>query len=86
LIGRTKSDLEDTKRLIPSPTTSSVFPCSVSDEQGINDVAKEMGSWDVLIMGAAHEPTPGPLMKQELSDWWRAYEVMLNTNLEIRIS
>jgi NADP-dependent 3-hydroxy acid dehydrogenase YdfG len=83
LIRRTKPDLDETKKLVPSATTSSVFPCSVSDEQAVKDVSKATDKWDVLIMGAAHEPIPGPLMQQELSDWWKGYEVRMNTHLEL---
>ncbi|CAG8975655.1 hypothetical protein HYALB_00008414 [Hymenoscyphus albidus] len=74
LIGRTEADLIDTQKLIPAPTTSAVFPVSVLDEEGIKRVATEVGSWNVLIMGAAHIPKPASTVNTELADWWLTYE------------
>jgi NADP-dependent 3-hydroxy acid dehydrogenase YdfG len=75
LVGRTESDLLETEKLVPTSTQVMTFACSVSDEKGMNEVAHQVGTWDILIMGAAHEPTPGPTIEQDLSDWWQAYEV-----------
>jgi NAD(P)-dependent dehydrogenase (short-subunit alcohol dehydrogenase family) len=77
LIGRTESTLEDTKMLIAEEypkCTASVFPVSVTDEAGMHDIAKQVGKWDVLVLGAAHISSPAAIVKTSLQDWWTAYE------------
>jgi NADP-dependent 3-hydroxy acid dehydrogenase YdfG len=69
LIGRTESDLVESQNLIPAPTTSTIFACSVVDEQAIQNAADKIGNWDVLIMGAGHEPSPGKIVDQKLADF-----------------
>ncbi|EHL02815.1 putative Uncharacterized oxidoreductase C30D10.05c [Glarea lozoyensis 74030] len=46
-----------------------------SDEKAIQNAAGKIGNWDVLIMGAGHEPSPAKIVDQKLVDFWTAYEV-----------
>ena len=79
LIGRTESDLLETQKQIPANTaTSSTFPTSVSDEVGIRKVAEAVGTWDVLIMGAAHKSIKAFIASTDVFEWWESYEVRTN--------
>ena len=76
LIGRSESTLAETQKLIPSGTTTcSVFPRDVTDEAGMETVAKAVGTWDVLILNAAYISAPVPIAKAPLNDYWKNYEV-----------
>ncbi|KAF7872450.1 hypothetical protein EAF04_003371 [Stromatinia cepivora] len=44
----------------------------------MRNVAREIGAWDVLIMGAAHEGIRGPISSTDISIWWESYEAIIN--------
>ncbi|KAI9649056.1 hypothetical protein NHQ30_001623 [Ciborinia camelliae] len=84
LIGRTEVDLLETQKQIPENTsTSSVFAISITDESGIRKVAEEVGTWDVLILGATHEGAKGPILSTDISKWWASYETGVKSILYV---
>lgn len=76
LIGRNEQKLLETQKILWGST--SVYPCSVTDEAKMKLVAEQIGSWDVLILNAAHISTPAPITKASLDDWWADYEVSIS--------
>ena len=38
-------------------------------------VAESVGTWDVAILNAGYMPTPIQVVKADISDYWKAYEV-----------
>ncbi|TGO61806.1 hypothetical protein BCON_0024g00060 [Botryotinia convoluta] len=80
LIGRNEANLLESQKRIPTNSaTSSIFATSVSDEDGIKKVADTVGTWDVLIMGAAHEGIKGPIVSTNISTWWESYETSVKS-------
>jgi len=51
-----------------------VFVASVADETEVKEIATQVGSWDVLALGAAHLSAPSTIVKAPLQDWWADYE------------
>jgi NAD(P)-dependent dehydrogenase (short-subunit alcohol dehydrogenase family) len=74
LIGRTESRLQDTARLIPTETKVEIFTASVTDAIRMKEVAMAVGSWDILVLNAAHVLTPASIVDASLQDWWQHYE------------
>ncbi|KAF2678078.1 NAD(P)-binding protein [Lentithecium fluviatile CBS 122367] len=80
LLGRTETTLQETASLISAtaePKTKpkvSVFPCSVTDDAAIRNVAKEVGSWDVLVLNAAYLSTPVKVADVDVDEFWKAFE------------
>jgi NADP-dependent 3-hydroxy acid dehydrogenase YdfG len=74
LIGRTESTLQETAKLIKGATKVEVFLASVTDEVRMKQIASTVGSWDILVLNAAHVLTPGPIVDASLHYWWQQYE------------
>lgn len=80
VIGRTESTLRETKTLIDLATKSrekvkvSVFVCSVVDKAAIQNVAKTVGSWHVLVLNAGYISSPISIVDVEVDEFWKAYE------------
>ncbi|KAL1592028.1 hypothetical protein SLS60_011620 [Paraconiothyrium brasiliense] len=77
LVGRTSATLEETAaaiRDISDKITISIFAASVADEQAVQNIAREVGAWDVLILNAAHLSPPNTVLNIPLSDFWTSYE------------
>ena len=51
-----------------------VFPVSATDETAMQNVAKQVGAWDVLVLAAAHSSSPFSIVQGSLQDWWADYE------------
>jgi NAD(P)-dependent dehydrogenase (short-subunit alcohol dehydrogenase family) len=73
LIGRTEATLRETEKLLKD-VDCLVFPASVTDESAVRAIAKKVGVWDVLVLGAAHISSPSPIVESSLQDWWADYE------------
>jgi len=75
LIGRTESNLRETEKLLAdSKSDCMVFPVSATDETAMQNVAKQVGAWDVLVLAAAHISSPSSIVQSSLQDWWADYE------------
>jgi NAD(P)-dependent dehydrogenase (short-subunit alcohol dehydrogenase family) len=74
LIGRTESKLLETQQLLAGKVDSSIHAASVTDEQKVRHIAKQVGKWDVLVLNAAHLSAPAPVASASLHDWWNDYE------------
>ncbi|KAF2438296.1 NAD(P)-binding protein [Karstenula rhodostoma CBS 690.94] len=77
LVGRTEATLKETSEVIKnvaSNTEISIFAVSVANESAVQNMAKEVGAWDVLILNAAHLSPPDTILKIPLKDFWTSYE------------
>jgi NADP-dependent 3-hydroxy acid dehydrogenase YdfG len=76
-LGRKEQALLDTKRAIESKykTRVSTHIADVTDVAAVKSAASEIGTWDVLIINAGYMSTPGPSMKSDVNEWWKAFEV-----------
>ena len=75
LIGRTESTLRETeKELGDSKSDCMVFPVSATDETAMQNVAKQVDAWDVLVLAAARISSPSCIVKSSLQDCWADYE------------
>ncbi|PVI01574.1 NAD(P)-binding protein [Periconia macrospinosa] len=78
LIGRTESTLSETATLITSTnpsTKATVHAASVTDSAAISSIAASVGTWDVLVLGAASISSPALVAQADLTAWWDNYEV-----------
>ncbi|KAI1394368.1 putative NADP(+)-dependent dehydrogenase [Hypoxylon trugodes] len=74
LLGRTKAYLEATASLLPKTVTTSIFAVDITQEKSLEQVASSVGTWDILIIASAYQPTPKPLASADIGDWWQAFE------------
>ncbi|KAL4888403.1 hypothetical protein BDV59DRAFT_196457 [Aspergillus ambiguus] len=72
LIGRTETKLLETQKLLTCD--SSVHAASVTNEANIEDIAAQVGTWDVLILNAAYLAAPETIVDSSVDDWWQSFE------------
>ncbi|KAB8269090.1 putative NADP(+)-dependent dehydrogenase [Aspergillus minisclerotigenes] len=72
LIGRNEAKLVETLKALSCP--SSVHPVDVTNEAGVGEVAREIGTWDVLVLSAGYLARPAPIMESSVEDWWQSLE------------
>ncbi|PSS10967.1 hypothetical protein M430DRAFT_61331 [Amorphotheca resinae ATCC 22711] len=75
LLGRTESALLETKAGLASHSADvSVHAVSITDEKALKGVAAAVGTWDVLVIGAAYVASPAPVAQSSVDDWWQTFE------------
>ncbi|KAI4695793.1 hypothetical protein J4E81_006122 [Alternaria sp. BMP 2799] len=75
LSGRTESTLQETEKLRgDSKSDCMIFPVSATDETAMQNVAEQVGAWDVLVLAAAHVSSPISIVQSSPQDWWARYE------------
>jgi NAD(P)-dependent dehydrogenase (short-subunit alcohol dehydrogenase family) len=52
-----------------------VHAVSITDEKALKAVAAAVGTWDVLVIGAAYVASPAPVAQSSVDDWWQTFEV-----------
>ena len=50
------------------------FCADVTGDNAMHQIAAKVGTWDTLIMNAAHLPKPEQIASAQISDYWAAYE------------
>ncbi|KAL4904419.1 hypothetical protein BDW74DRAFT_30601 [Aspergillus multicolor] len=77
LLGRTESKLRETEQQLSSITSEvavEVYPTSVTDESTLRTIAKQVGTWDILILGAGYAPAPVNIQDADVDEWWSVFE------------
>ena len=78
ILGRRRNMLEATKANIEKEFSGSVkistHVADVSKEADLVKAAKEIGTWDVLVMNAGYMPTPNKVVETDMEDWWKGFE------------
>ncbi|KAL4799124.1 putative NADP(+)-dependent dehydrogenase [Aspergillus venezuelensis] len=82
LIGRTETKLQETQRLLAATTTSAhIHACDVADAKRMAEVARAVGTWDILVLVAEYISTPGGIGDHSVGEWWRSIETNLKGSL-----
>ncbi|ROV92775.1 hypothetical protein VMCG_09089 [Cytospora schulzeri] len=74
LIGRHETSLKETAALTKSASVE-VHASSVGDLKSLRRIASLVGTWDVLVLSAAHCSTPSPMASADPNDWWQSFEI-----------
>ncbi|RDW92836.1 uncharacterized protein DSM5745_00158 [Aspergillus mulundensis] len=77
LLGRTESKLRETEQQLSSVASEvavEVYPTSVTDETTLRTIAKQVGTWDILILGAGYAPAPVNIQDADVDEWWGVFE------------
>jgi len=86
ILGRTKRTLEETRGISEKAHTGlkvSIHVADVVDTSAVEQAAREIGSWDVLVANAGYLPSPSPIADSDAEEWWKAFEVRLHTLREL---
>jgi NADP-dependent 3-hydroxy acid dehydrogenase YdfG len=78
ILGRTKSTLEETKLVVEkqnSKTNVIVHVADIVDEAAVNEAAKKIGAWDVIVANAGYIPVPETIENSNGDEWWKTFEV-----------
>ena len=78
LVGRTSSNLSDTKSAVSATCPSvhmTIHTADVADTAAMTAIAKEIGGWDVLILNAGRIGKSGSVGDAEPDEWWGILEV-----------
>ena len=77
ILGRRENMLEATKANVEKEfggVNISTHTADVSKEADLVKAAKEIGTWDVLVMNAGYMPTPNKVVETDMEDWWKGFE------------
>ncbi|KAI0101451.1 putative NADP(+)-dependent dehydrogenase [Hypoxylon sp. NC0597] len=74
LLGRTAASLQETALLIPKETQTSIHAVDIAQEKAIQDVAKSVGKWDILVLAAGYMSKPSPITTADTDEWWQGFE------------
>ncbi|KAL8842835.1 MAG: hypothetical protein Q9176_002471 [Flavoplaca citrina] len=77
LIGRTESTLIQTRTSVQDKhgdIACLIFKADVTDEDAMEKIATEIGTWDILILNAGHQANSTSITSANLSDYWACYE------------
>ena len=80
ILGRTESALKETKRIVEtqySKITVVVHVADILDDIVLKDVAKKVGTWDVIVANAGYIPSPETIESSNSDEWWKTFEVNL---------
>lgn len=78
ILGRTKQSLEETKALVEAKYPNAkiiVHVADLLDENALDQVAKKIGHWDVLVANAGYIPKPELIETSDPDEWWKTFEV-----------
>jgi NAD(P)-dependent dehydrogenase (short-subunit alcohol dehydrogenase family) len=80
VLGRTKETLEETKDIVEksNPNVNVILHVAdVVNEPAVKEVAKKVGSWDVIVANAGYIPKPDLIENSNADEWWKTFEVRL---------
>jgi NADP-dependent 3-hydroxy acid dehydrogenase YdfG len=81
ILGRTNKTLEETKTIIEKSYPNVkvvVHVADIVDAPAIEQAAKAIGSWDVLVANAGYIPPPELIENSDPDEWWKTFEVLLS--------
>lgn len=79
ILGRTERSLEETQALIQQkyPNTKViVHVADILDDVAVEEAARQIGSWDVLVANAGYIPKPELIETSDPDEWWKTFEVL----------
>ena len=79
LLSRTKKYLDETEAEIKEKypdVTVTAYVADIVDQAAVERVAKNVGSWDVIVHNAAMIPSPERIETSDAAEWWKTFEVL----------
>ncbi|KAL9622832.1 MAG: hypothetical protein Q9160_002758 [Pyrenula sp. 1 TL-2023] len=90
ILGRTESTLLTTKTSIKASfpgTEVSVHVTDVASESSVanaaEDIKRQYGTWDVFISNAGYLPDMMSMVKADIDEWWRGFEINVKSGVLI---
>ena len=80
IIGRTKQSLDQTQALVEGKypdTKIIVHVVDILDAAALDQAARKVGQWDVLVANAGYIPKPDLIETSDADEWWKTFEVLL---------
>ncbi|KAI2780740.1 short chain dehydrogenase [Daldinia loculata] len=74
LLGRTEETIKTAASALPSSVSAQIFAVDITQEDALQRVAAEVGTWDILIHTAGYVSTPGPIASSDTNEWWQSFE------------
>ncbi|KAM0477853.1 hypothetical protein ACHAPX_005619 [Trichoderma viride] len=74
LLGRNSDSLKQTASALPSSVSSSSHVVDVTQEDALAQVAKAVGKWDVLVLGAGYVSSPSTIAASDFKEFWQSFE------------
>ncbi|KAF2759929.1 NAD(P)-binding protein [Pseudovirgaria hyperparasitica] len=84
LIGRTEAKIKETEAAIASEAGNCdviTFITDASNLDGMQEVARAVGTWHVLLLNAGYMNSPAPVATADLGDYWKAFEVNVKSTI-----
>jgi NADP-dependent 3-hydroxy acid dehydrogenase YdfG len=76
LLGWTRSALENIASLITEEgSVMEMRAFNVTQEKAVEQVALQVGRWDLLVLGVCDVSVPSLTASAVLSDWWQSFEI-----------
>jgi NADP-dependent 3-hydroxy acid dehydrogenase YdfG len=78
ILGRTKTSLDETKDIVESSHPNvkvTVHVANIVDTLAVENAAKKIGTWDVIIANAGYIIEPESIESGDPDEWWKAFEV-----------
>ena len=70
--GRTENTLNETKAVVQEhhpQVDVGVYVADITNETAVNEAARKIGKWDVLIANAGYIPTPAAIADSDAYEW-----------------
>ncbi|KAN0102179.1 NAD(P)-binding protein [Hyaloscypha variabilis] len=83
ILGRRKSLLEETQALVEAKHMNAkviVYVADILDAAALDQAARKIGSWDVLVANAGYIPKPELIETGDSDDWWKTFEINIKGN------
>lgn len=74
LLGRNSDSLKQTASALPSSVSTSSHVVDVTQEDALAQVAKAIGKWDVLVLGAGYVSSPSTIAASDFKEFWQSFE------------
>ncbi|ORY67018.1 short chain dehydrogenase [Pseudomassariella vexata] len=74
LVGRNEYSLNETASSLPREISSLVCVADVTQDKRMQDVARSVGMWDIIVLCAAYVSDPSPMASANIDEWWLSFE------------
>ena len=81
VLARRQNLLNETKKIVNAEFPDvevTLHAVDITNAEQVRRAAKEIGSWDIMIMNAGYMSTPARIEDADIEDWWKGFEVSLS--------
>lgn len=78
IIARRQKLLDATKKIVSDEFKDveiTLHSVDITNVKQVRMAAKEIGSWDIMVLNAGYLSTPSRIEDANLEDWWKGFEV-----------